>query len=87
MLATHAALIPSDVAVPVPRPLVEIVQRHLQDAFGHRHAGGFLYRLGIVLEEEPSEKKGCAGSDDAPCQGFREVADAGFFGVGHGFMD
>ena len=66
---------------------MEIVQGHFQDALGYGYTGGLLHRLGIVLEEEPSEQEGRSGGDDAPGYGFCEVADAGFFGVGHGFMD
>ena len=63
---------------------MEIVQRHLQDALCHSHTGRFLHGLGVVLEKEPRQQKRSAGGDDAPGHGFGQVADAGFFSVGHG---
>ena len=65
---------------------MEIVQRHLQNALRHRHAGCFLHGLCVVLEEEPCQQKRGAGGDDAPGHGFGQVADAGFFRVGHGLI-
>ena len=65
---------------------MEIVQRHLQDALRHGHACGFLYCLGVVFEEEPGQQKRGAGGDDAPSHGFGQVANAGFFRVGHGLI-
>ena len=62
---------------------MEIVQRHLQDALCHRHTGRFLHGLCVVLEEKPGQQKRGAGGDDAPGHSFGQVADAGFFGVGH----
>ena len=65
---------------------MEIVQRHLQNALRHRHAGRFLHCLRVVLEKEPGQQKRGAGGDDAPGHGFGQVADAGFFSVGHGLI-
>lgn len=63
---------------------MEIVEPHLQNALGDRDAGRFLDRFGIILEKEQRERKGCGRSDQSPRHGFGQVADAGFFRVGHG---
>ena len=65
---------------------MEIVQCHFQNALRHRYPGRFLHGLCVVLEEEPSQQKRGARSDDAPGYGFGQVADAGFFSVRHGLI-
>ena len=62
---------------------MEVVKGHFEDAFGDGNACGFLNRLCIVLEKEQRKRKGGGRCDQSLGNGFGQVADAGFFRVGH----
>ena len=62
---------------------MEIIEAHFQDAFRDGNARGFLHRLCIVLKEKPGEQECCARGNEPPGECFEQVADSGFFRVGH----
>ena len=76
--------ISSQLSVAIPRAFVEIIQTHFEDALGDGHTRRFLHRFGIVLEKEQRKRKSRGGGNQSPGNGFGQVADAGFFRIGHG---
>ena len=74
----------SQFSVAVPRPLVKIVQGHLQHAFCNGHTRGFLNSFGVFLKKKPSQQERSSRGDNAPRYGFGKVSDTGFFRSGHG---